>query len=199
MKPSHSITTNHAKFANTNPIQQGLIGKFHAAFVRELIALQPRSVCEVGAGEGFLLHQVEQQLPDVPLMGIDLNDEALAQGRVLFPTLHLEHGDIYHIAHPDTSWDVVVCSEVLEHLGRPAEALQELKRVAKRYVLLSVPHEPWFRLGNFARGRHLARLGNHPEHINQWSKNGFARFVAQTLHVEKVLSSFPWTIVVAKV
>lgn len=199
MKEFHGVTTNQAKFENKNPVQQGLIGKFQKAFLAELATLQPQSVLEVGAGEGFLLTAMQKQYPSIPIFGIDMNAEALAEGHRLFPQLRLEQGDIYHLSEPDKSWDVVVCSEVLEHLERPLDGLAELKRVAKRFVLLSVPHEPWFRLGNLARGRNLARLGNHPEHINLWSKQGFAHVVAERLHVEKVTGSFPWTIVVAKV
>src|SRR4030065_660295 len=68
--------------------------------------------------------------------------------------------------------------EVREHLDQPLDALRELNRVSRKYVLLSVPYEPWFRLGNLARGRHLSRFGNHPEHVNLWSRSGFSRFVA---------------------
>ncbi|MGH6712817.1 MAG: methyltransferase domain-containing protein, partial [Bradyrhizobium sp.] len=37
----------------------------------------------------------------------------------------------------DGAFDVVLCSEVFEHLVRPVEAIAELCRVARRYVILT--------------------------------------------------------------
>lgn len=191
-------TTNQQKFLNQAPIQKKLIGQFHEKFITVLSGLQPSSVLEVGCGEGYLLSKIHDALPDVPLLGLDNLNVALAEGRRLFPKLRLESGDIYRLDQPDKSWDVAIASEVLEHLDEPLRALEELQRVSQRYVVLSVPHEPWFRLGNLARGRHLRRLGNHPEHVNLWSRKGFVRFVSQRLNVQSVKSAFPWTIVIAK-
>lgn len=191
-------TTNQQKFENMNPVQQRLIGRFQEKLLEAVKPLQPESVLELGCGEGFLLSRIKKEFPHVPMLGLDNNPEAVAEGKRLFPDVQLETGDIYAINQPDNSWDVTMASEVLEHLEHPEQALKELARVAKRYVVLSVPHEPWFRLGNLARGRHVKRLGNHPEHINLWSRRRFARFVAHHLNVVRVSGALPWTIVVAK-
>lgn len=194
-----SKTTNHQKFDNSNPIQQALIGKFQRRFLSVLGSVQPQSILEMGCGEGFLLSSIKKQFSNIPLLGQDNLETALTTGRKLFPDLDLQTGDIYHINQPDHSWDVVIASEVLEHLDRPEAALQEMKRVAKRYILLSVPHEPWFRLGNLSRGRNLKRLGNHPEHINLWTQAAFGKFVGRQAQVERLTGSFPWTILLARV
>jgi 2-polyprenyl-3-methyl-5-hydroxy-6-metoxy-1,4-benzoquinol methylase len=192
-------TTNHKKFVNPNPIQRALIGNFQRRFLTVLGSVQPQSVLEMGCGEGFLLTSIKKQFPNIPLLGQDNLDVALAAGKEIFPDLDLQHGDIYHINQPDHSWDVVIASEVLEHLDHPDAAIKEMKRVAKRYLLLSVPHEPLFRGSNLLRGRHLTRLGNHPEHINLWTRASFGKFVGQFAHVERLTGSFPWTILLARV
>jgi len=191
-------TTNRKKFETGNVVARGLIGKFHTTITRTIADLQPANLLELGCGEGFLLSAVKKKLPDLPMLGLDFLDQALQDGHTLFPDLRLEKGDIYSINQPDKSWDVVVASEVLEHLERPDDALRELRRVAKRYVVLSVPWEPWFRLGSLGRFKHISRFGNHPEHINLWSRSAFRGFVGQYMTVEKVVNAFPWTIVVAR-
>lgn len=193
------VTTNHQKFINSNPVQRSLIGKFQRQFLSILSSIQPQSLLEMGCGEGFLLSSIRKRYPLLPLLGLDNLETALTAGQTLFPDLDLRRGDIYTIDQPDHSWDVVVASEVLEHLDRPEQALQEMKRVAKRYLLLSVPHEPWFRLSNLARGRNIGRWGNHPEHTNLWSQATFKTFVSRQAQVERVTGSFPWTILLARV
>jgi ubiquinone/menaquinone biosynthesis C-methylase UbiE len=47
---------------------------------------------------------------------------------------------IYALPFPDRMFDMVVCREVLEHLDDPLSALKELIRVAKRIVIVEVPH-----------------------------------------------------------
>ncbi len=131
------------------------------------------------------------------MLGVDINEQAIAKGRRLFPALSLAYGDVFQLDQLDATWDVVIASEVLEHLSMPIAALREFRRVSKQWLLLTVPNEPWFRLGNMAWGRHLRAWGNHPEHINQWSAGQFAALVGGIVKVERIVESFPWTIVLA--
>jgi SAM-dependent methyltransferase len=92
------------------------------------------------------------------------------------------------------SFDAVVCLEVLEHLEDPMAAVEELLRVARLAVVLSVPYEPWFRLGNLLRGKYLSGLGNHPEHIQHWNPRRFRRLLAATGQEVRVVEAFPWIV-----
>jgi hypothetical protein len=65
-------------------------------------------------------------------------------------------------------------------------------------LLLTVPTEPWFQIANLLRGRHLARLGNHPEHVNRWSFSKFCGFVADQAEISRAYRVFPFTVVVAR-
>jgi SAM-dependent methyltransferase len=191
-------SSNQRKFENPNFFQGPLIRLFQKRFIGVLKKIQPRSVLEVGCGEGFLQRAIVDAFPSISVLGLDVNDQALAEGKRLFPNLSFEHGDIFRIPKHDASWDVVVASEILEHLDDPRAALRELRRVSAHWVLLSVPHEPWFRIGHLGCGHHIRSLGNHPEHINQWSRRAFASLVREFLVVERVTGSFPWTIVLAR-
>jgi len=76
--------------------------------------------------------------------------------------------------------------QVFEHLERPAAALSEMARVARRYVLVSVPREPLWRAANVAAGRYLRELGNTPGHIQHFSRRGIATLVGTTADVAQV-------------
>ena len=55
---------------------------------------------------------------------------------------------------------------MLEHLDDPAAAVRDLARVARDAVVLSVPYEPYFRIGNVLRGKHLPRSAIIPSMCN---------------------------------
>jgi hypothetical protein len=92
----------------------------------------------------------------------------------------------------------VIASQVLEHLPDPVSALKRLVDLSSERLLLTVPAEPWFQIVNLARGRHLARLGNHPEHVNRWSFSKFGRLVSNHAQIVRAYRVFPFTVVVAK-
>jgi 2-polyprenyl-3-methyl-5-hydroxy-6-metoxy-1,4-benzoquinol methylase len=108
-------------------------------------------------------------------------------------------GSIYDIPKKE-KYDLVVCSEVLEHLEKPEDALEQLKKVGKKYVICSVPREPIWRILNMARGKYWKDLGNTPGHINHWSQRSFIKFLKKNgCKVLDVKSPLPWTVVLIEI
>ena len=52
----------------------------------------------------------------------------------------------------------------------PSSALKEIARVASKYLIVLVPSEPFFMLGNLMRGKNILQCGNDQDHINHWNK-----------------------------
>lgn len=57
--------------------------------------------------------------------------------------------DIQNLSFKDKSFDIVLCQQVLEHTPNPPKAISELKRVAKKQLIISVPNEPFFTFYRF--------------------------------------------------
>ena len=197
----NTTPTNYQKHQTSNRLQRYLIDRFNMWLIEYIRSCGDlRNILDVGCGEGFSLSLIQKAGILAKLAGVDSSRISLDLGKKEFPNLDLRYGDIYALSAKSKSYDLVLCTEVLEHLENPVQALRELKRVSRKYVIISVPHEPWFMLANFLRGKYLSRLGNHPEHINHWSRDGIVDFLTSHGYtIVRTANPFAWTIVLAKI
>jgi 2-polyprenyl-3-methyl-5-hydroxy-6-metoxy-1,4-benzoquinol methylase len=191
-------TSNFRKHTSGNPVQRKLIDRFHHKISEVIVSLQPTTLLDAGCGEGFVADILQTAMPSVQITGFDVLEDSVRLAALRNPRGTFSLGDIYAIEHPDNSFDVVYCLEVLEHLHEPDRALAELARVARNHVVLSVPREPYFCLANAARGKNLdiTPKGSDPDHRNFWSQAAFGEFASVSLNVEDLTGSMPWTILV---
>jgi 2-polyprenyl-3-methyl-5-hydroxy-6-metoxy-1,4-benzoquinol methylase len=190
---------NLAKYQNSNFLQQKMISRFWEALIYEA-KKEPafKNMLDVGCGEGFGIAQLLQAFPEAKITGIDSDAQAVAFARTHDSGHTYLEGSIFSLPFSDNAFDCVVCTEVLEHLKEPTKALQEIARVASNTILISVPHEPWFRLMNFLRGRNLRHFGNYPYHLHTWSAGQIRDLVAVNCDIQHVVTPFPWTLIRAK-
>jgi ubiquinone/menaquinone biosynthesis C-methylase UbiE len=175
-----------------------------AGFERSLDELwnmaSPASILDVGCGEGVLTSEWAERL-EGRIVGIDLPDpklEAEWQKRQR-PNLEYRAEEATSLSFGDGEFDMAAAIEVLEHVPDPEATVAEMARVAKRWVLVSVPREPIWRMTNIARGAYWKSLGNTPGHLNHWSKVGFVSLLSGHGTVEEVRTPFPWTMALVKV
>lgn len=93
------------------------------------------SVLEVGCGDGRIINRLVSRYKKA--CGLDSSREALKHVKTE-KTL----GSVDSLPFSDRSFDLILCCEVLEHLPLKAypKALQEIERVAARYIIVSVPY-----------------------------------------------------------
>ena len=184
------------KYETESWLAQRLIRSFQKTVVEILSELNYQSMHEVGCGQGYNL-QLLSSIKKADCSGSDISQSALSLAGKRNPRIVLFEASIYNLPFPDSNFDLVVASEVLEHLDKPEKALREIKRVTKKYTLLTVPNEPFWRIINVLRGKYLRNWGNPPTHINHWSKSKFTDLVSQYFKIEQIKTSLPWLIVLA--
>jgi ubiquinone/menaquinone biosynthesis C-methylase UbiE len=173
--PSYT-SSNHFKHTHPNPIFRATIARFNARLLALADKAAPATVLEVGCGEGFVLKFLAERRPSWRLAGCDVNTGAVTYAQSHCPaSISFEVADIYHLPMPSRSFDLVICSEVLEHLDDAPAALAELQRISRGHVLITVPHEPFFRV--LARLAVWLRLGPDPEHRQFWTAGAFRRLM----------------------
>jgi SAM-dependent methyltransferase len=194
-------SSNQRKHTSHNPVQRMLIDRFHRLIGDQVVGLQPESFLDAGCGEGFVAEMLRARLPDLRLTGFDVDPVAVQVAATRDPRGQFLAASIFALPFPDNAFDVVGCFEVLEHLpgNGPDAALRELSRIARKAVVLSVPHEPYFSLANAARGKnwHIRPRGSDPDHHQIWTRDAFGAVVSRTLDVAWLGGSLPWTVCVA--
>jgi hypothetical protein len=98
---------------------------------------------------------------------------------------------------PDGAVDWATSIEVLEHLPHPEQLVAELARVCRSGVIVSVPWEPWFKLGNLGRGKNVARWGNDPEHLQAFGPRSLGAVLSASFGRVTVHRCLPWLLAVA--
>jgi SAM-dependent methyltransferase len=132
--------------------QAGFRKGIHHRVLSELIhaalySCAPHTVLDVGCAEGMYAFSAARA--NTVAVGMDISETKLqraasyaAKFEVADKAFFLS-ADGHHLPFGDDSFDMVICSQVLEHLSDPELAMRELARVAKRWVVVSVPVWSW--------------------------------------------------------
>jgi len=103
-----------------------------------------KNVLDVGCGTGYLLNEIASQNPDVQCHGADfiLRTNMTTTQEKSLRLFAMHEVDITRsMPFPDHSFDMVLCTQTLEHLRNPQEVLKELIRVTKRRLIIVVPRQ----------------------------------------------------------
>jgi SAM-dependent methyltransferase len=197
-----TVTGNtYDKYGSTNPVVRRLMAGFEGALDELFTQADAQSLLDVGCGEGVLTHQWAQRLGDHKrVVGIDLDDPVLHAewAKRTAPNLEYRVMKAENLPFADDEFDTATAIEVLEHVPDAEHTVAEMARVAKRWLLVSVPREPLWRGLNMARGAYWKDLGNTPGHLNHWSKRSFVALLARHGEVVQARSPFPWTMLLVR-
>jgi 2-polyprenyl-3-methyl-5-hydroxy-6-metoxy-1,4-benzoquinol methylase len=196
------VTGNtYDKYGSTNPVVRRLMGRYEATLDELFSLAEPESLLDVGCGEGVLTYRWARQLGERRVVGIDLDDPKLRAEWAKRSTANLEYRatSAEDLPFEQDEFDVATAIEVLEHVPDPEHTLSEMARCARRHLIVSVPHEPLWRLLNMARGAYVRELGNTPGHLNHWSKRSFVTLLSRYGEVVQARSPFPWTMLLVRV
>lgn len=139
MKKEHSHTdiieqvpTNYYQWGVEHNVLQRLwhVNKLNA--ILGLIQSSPNKILDVGCASGWFLSRVAKTFPKAQCYGIDIYDKAVEYGKKLYPSISFQKADAHNMPFKASTFDLVICTEVLEHVNDPKSALLEIKRVLKK-------------------------------------------------------------------
>lgn len=95
------------------------------------------TLLDVGCGRGFLLSQIRQK-KNFDLTGCEIHN-GLKE-----PDIKFQSGFVEHLPFADKSFDIVICTHTIEHIIDLDRALSELKRVARKQLIIVTPRQKYF-------------------------------------------------------
>ncbi|MDD4878246.1 MAG: class I SAM-dependent methyltransferase [Candidatus Nanoarchaeia archaeon] len=185
------------KHLSKNPIMKCVLRKFKKDIVHAVYLASPKKILDIGCGNGFITKEIAKAFPKAKITAVDIEREKIdyadrynSSGNIKYIT-----GNIFNLPFKKSSFDLVICNEVLEHISDYKKAIEILAMLSSKCLLVSVPNEPLFRIATFMRGRHLRRFGNMPGHINNWSKKQFVNLLKPYGGVIQAKTSTVWNII----
>ena len=167
------------------PCEPGHISRYIITYrlLEALGHLEFESLLDVGGAEGYKAFLVHKFF-NIPVMSTDLSEESCKRANEIFG-IESNSSDIHHMPFEDGQFDVVMCSETLEHVTDWKQATSELLRVAKKAVFITVPQD------NEKFIEHNKTTKEMHSHIHQFNSDSFKYLKSEncTVIVRKISSS----------
>jgi len=150
---------------------QSLWHKNKLKVFKKLILGNEEMVLDVGCADGHLIGRLSQFLPKSRIFALDVSKKLILSAKKKYKNISFLVADSHHLPFPDKTFDLVFCTETIEHVVSPKRVLSEIKRVLKPEGKLIIEMDSgsllfrlvWFFWTRFGKGRvwqdaHLNRL-----------------------------------------
>ena len=114
------------------------INKPTLKYALQMIEESSTTLIDIGCGNGYFLNKVNKIKSSFKLHGCDIIEK-----KSNFDFAYTK-ADINKLPFKDKEFDVVTCFHTLEHIINPSKAIEELKRIAKKQIIICVPCQRYF-------------------------------------------------------
>jgi hypothetical protein len=132
-----------------------------------------KSVCDVGCGSGFKL---VTNFYDLNTIGLEV-PKIVQWLRKRWPGRRWQDCDFQN--PPLFAPDLVMCSDVIEHLLEPNELLDFIKRLKAKSIILSTPERDQLCNGTYDGPPH------NVHHVREWNFAEFSAYIASWFHIRE--------------
>jgi len=133
------------------------------------------SFCDLGVGPGVIFSHILRNKKQWRGEALDISSSCVRYAEILLRKYAIpkeraliKQGDAQNLPFGEDCFDLIIATEILEHLPNPAEVLKSLRPMIKKngHLIASVPiNSPW--------GPHLVVFKNEEEVKNLFSESGF--------------------------
>lgn len=89
------------------------------------------SILDVGSASGWFLSEIKKRNPTASCTGVDVYAPAIEYANKHYQDIIFKVADAHKLPFKQASFDLVICTEVLEHVVNPEQVVSEIERVLK--------------------------------------------------------------------
>jgi len=147
------------KFIHTNRLEQ---------IVKNIPKKTGLNILDAGCGEGHLIEKLHMKNNLNSYFGIDIAEVALKKAKKRCPYAKFATMNLIKIDINDDFFDLVICSEVLEHINEYEAVIGELIRVLKKYgyLIITFPNEILWTISRMFLWRRPIKVTDHVNAFN---------------------------------
>lgn len=134
---------------------------------------------EIGCAEGIVINKLKKLLKINKCYGIDISKIFLSLGRDLYPEIEFIESSGSQLPFPEKYFDLVILSDIIEHIKDIEDFMGEVWRIGKR-MLLKVPLENYFWRKVISEPlKRSPKVGvDHPDgHVHEFTKRSCERLI----------------------
>lgn len=120
-----------------------------------------KNVVDVGCGDGYVLYCIDKYKRGGEAFGVDLSFKRLMKTKNHVPSVKIIQGEIGNLPFSNNCFDVVICSETLEHIEDYTSAIAELVRITKKLLIVTVPNEETLVIDRCPKCNHHFYINDH--------------------------------------
>lgn len=186
------------KYNNSNRVARIVIHRFINNFTELAKLTKAKTILEIRAGSGEVSNKLINELKPNIYISSEISSKWIKDKKCKTKSDLWISASSFNLPFKDKSVDLVVAPEILVHLANPKILLQEAHRVARKYILASVPQEPIWRLLRIVNGAYLLELNGSPCFVQHWSKRKFINLMSSVGKIIAVRTPLPWTLVLIR-
>lgn len=138
-----------------------------------------KRILDVGCASGWMISNIADAYPGAKCYGVDVYEKGIWYAKKLYPHISFLVEDAHGMHFATNTFDLVTCTEVLEHVDNPKEVLLEIKRVLKRDGVAFIELDsgsPLFSLSWFLWKKSTGRVWNDA-HLHSFNVKKLERMI----------------------
>jgi 2-polyprenyl-3-methyl-5-hydroxy-6-metoxy-1,4-benzoquinol methylase len=98
---------------------------------KSLNQLKFESILDVGCGDGDLLSKIKTKYPNIMYSGFDKSEFIISKNKASYNDIKFQCIDILDSKTPQKAFDIVICSEMIEHIKEYRHVIESLTSFVK--------------------------------------------------------------------